>query len=108
MANRTFKIFGSAYAPSGSVSVTVTVDGTQRFSGEVTTSATPRDGQPSTQSELISFTMDDSDTSGIITFDQDSTGTSPFVLSTFGDGRYQTLFDSENSADSAHYPFQHV
>lgn len=55
-----------------------------------------------------SFTMDDSDTSGIITFDQDSTGTSPFVLSTFGDGRYQTLFDSENSADSAHYPFQHV
>ena len=57
---RTFKIFGSAYAPSGSVSVTVTVDGTERYNGTVTTSATPRDGQPTSQSELISFTMDES------------------------------------------------
>ena len=60
MANRTFKIFGSAYAPSGSVSVTVTVDGTERYNGTVTTSATPRDGQPTSQSELVSFTMDES------------------------------------------------
>jgi hypothetical protein len=60
MADRTFKVFGSAYAASGNVSVTITIDGTQRFSGEVTTSATPRDGQPTSQSELISFTMDDS------------------------------------------------
>lgn len=55
-----------------------------------------------------SFTMDDSDIGGIITLDQDSTGTSQLTLSTFDEGRYQTLFDSENSADSAHYPFQHV
>lgn len=55
-----------------------------------------------------SFTMDDSDISGIITIDQDSTGTSLLTLSTFDEGIYQTLFDSENSADSAHYPFQHV
>jgi hypothetical protein len=52
--------------------------------------------------------MDDSDIGGIITIDQDSTGTSPLTLSTFDEGIYQTLFDSENSADSAHYPFQHV
>ena len=30
MANRTFKMFGSAYAASGDVTVTVTVDGTER------------------------------------------------------------------------------
>ena len=60
MANRTFKIFGSAYAPVGDVSVTVTVDGIERYNGTVTTSETPRDGQPTTQSELISFTMDES------------------------------------------------
>ena len=55
-----------------------------------------------------SFTMDNTNTGGIITLDQDSTGTSPLTLSTFDEGIYRTLFDSENSADSAHYPFQHV
>jgi len=55
-----------------------------------------------------SFTMDDSDTGGIITLDQDSTGTSLLTLSTFDEYKYTTLFDSENSADSAHYPFEHV
>ena len=54
-----------------------------------------------------SFRMSDSDTGGIITMDQDS-GTSPLTFSTMDEHRYQTLFDSENSADSAHYPFQHV
>jgi len=59
MANRTFKMFGSAYAASGDVTVTVTVDGIQRYNSTVTTSDTPRDGQPTTQSELLSFTMDE-------------------------------------------------
>ena len=52
-----------------------------------------------------SFTMDDSSNSGVITLDQDSTSTSLLTLSTMDEGRYRTLFDSENSADSAHYPF---
>jgi hypothetical protein len=60
MANRTFKISGSAYAPSGDVTVTVTVDGTQVYNGSVPTSATPREGQPTTQTEMLSFTMDES------------------------------------------------
>ena len=55
-----------------------------------------------------SFTMDDSDEYGVITLDQDSTGTSLFTLSTMDEARYTTLFDSENSADSAHYPYQHI
>lgn len=54
-----------------------------------------------------SFRMSDSDTGGIITMDQDS-GTSVLTFSTMDEHRYQTLFDSENSADSAHYPFVHV
>jgi hypothetical protein len=54
-----------------------------------------------------SFRMSDSDAGGLITMDQDS-GTSPLTFSTMDEHRYQTLFDSENSADSAHYPFQHV
>lgn len=54
-----------------------------------------------------SFKMSDSDTGGRITMDQDS-GVSELLFSTMDEHRYQTLFDSENSADSAHYPFQHV
>ena len=59
MANRTFKIFGSAYATSGDVTVTVTVDGAQVYNGTVATSDTPRSGAPTEQAEMLSFTMDE-------------------------------------------------
>lgn len=60
MANRTYKVMGQAYTPEGSVSATVTVNGTQVFSGNVTTSNTPRDGFPENVSELLSFDLDES------------------------------------------------
>ena len=54
-----------------------------------------------------SYTLDDSDlTSGYnanFFMNLDSIG-----YSTFDQHSYQTLFDADNSADSAHYPFQHV
>lgn len=43
----------------------------------------------------------------ILTMDQDSDGVIT-AQSTFDQGIYHTLFDSDNAADSAHYPFQHV
>ena len=73
MANRTFKVFGSAYAPSGDVSVTITVDGAQVYNGTVTTSDTPRDGQPTTQTEILSFTLDET-----------VVGDKPLVITTSG------------------------
>jgi len=59
MANRTFKVYGQAYAPSGSVSATVSVNGSQVFSGNVTTSNTPRDGAPAGGTQLLSFDLDE-------------------------------------------------
>ena len=59
MANRTFKVYGQAYAPSGSVSATVSVNGSQVFSGDVTTSNTPRDGAPVGNTQLLSFDLDE-------------------------------------------------
>jgi len=43
----------------------------------------------------------------ILTMDQDSDGVIT-VQSTFDQNFYDTVFDSDNTADSAHYPFQHV
>lgn len=63
MANRTYKIYGQAYAPSGSVSATVTVNGAQVFNGTVPTSDTPRDGVPGSNTELLSFDLDEAVTS---------------------------------------------
>lgn len=52
-----------------------------------------------------SFLMDDSDTSSLIRFDQDSTGLNILTLSTMDEARYNTLFDSSsNLADSVNYP----
>jgi len=51
---------GQAYAPSGNVSATVTVNGAQVFSGDVTTSNTPREGQPDNVTQLLSFELDES------------------------------------------------
>lgn len=51
--------------------------------------------------------MDDSANGLVLTMDQDSDGVIT-VQSTMDGGKFSTLFDSDNSADSAHYPFQHV
>ena len=60
MANRTFKVYGQAYAASGDVTVTITVDGNQVFNGAVADSTTPITYPPTSQSEMLSFTMDES------------------------------------------------
>jgi len=59
MANRTFKVYGQAYAAAGDVSVTMTVGGTQVFTGAVNDSTTVRNGQPTTQNHLWTYTMDE-------------------------------------------------
>ena len=53
--------------------------------------------------------MDDSGSRAdlILTMDQDSDSII-VTKSTFDQATYHTIFDSDNSADSAHYPFQHV
>lgn len=51
--------------------------------------------------------MDDSANGLVLTMDQDSDGVIT-VQSTMDGGKFSTLFDSDNAADSAHYPFQHV
>ena len=43
----------------------------------------------------------------VLTMDQDSDGII-VTKATFDQGRYNTVFDSDNVADSAHYPFRHV
>jgi hypothetical protein len=53
-----------------------------------------------------SMTMDDSAT---LTMSQDSDSGVIYLKSTLDQHRYDTLFDSAgNSADSAHYPFEHI
>ena len=53
---------GFAYAPSGNVSATVTVNGSQVFSGDVTTSNTPRESEPVDNTQLLSFDLDENTT----------------------------------------------
>lgn len=62
MANRTFKVYGQAYAESGDVTAVLTVGGTEVFNGAVSDSTTVRDGQPTTQNHLFSFTLDENTT----------------------------------------------
>jgi len=59
MANRTFKVYGQAYAAAGDVSVTMTVGGVEVFNGAVNDSTTVRDGQPTTHNHLWTYTMDE-------------------------------------------------
>ena len=59
MANRTFKVYGQAYAASGDVTATLTINGTQVFSGAVNDSTTVREGQPTMQNHLFSFELDE-------------------------------------------------
>jgi len=62
MANRTFKVYGQAYAASGDVSVVMTVGGTEVFNGAVNDSSTVRDGQPTVENHLWTYTMDENTT----------------------------------------------
>ena len=59
MANRTFKVYGQAYAASGDVSVVMTVGGTEVFNGAVNDSTTVRDGQPTTENHLWTYELDE-------------------------------------------------
>ena len=62
MANRTFKVYGQAYAASGDVNVVLTVGGTEVFNGAVNDSTTSRSGQPQTENHLFTFTLDENTT----------------------------------------------
>lgn len=65
MANRTFKVYGQAYAASGDVTATLTINGTQVFSGAVNDSTTVREGAPSTENHLFSFELDENTTGNL-------------------------------------------
>lgn len=62
MANRTFKVYGQAYASEGDVTAVLTVGGVEVFNGAVNDSTTVRDGQPTTTNHLFSFTLDEATT----------------------------------------------
>lgn len=65
MANRTFKVYGQAYAESGDVSVAMTVNGTEVFNGAVSDSTTPRVGQPTTENQLWTYELDENTTGNL-------------------------------------------
>jgi len=65
MADRTFKVYGQAYAESGDVTATLTVGGVQVFNGAVNDSTTVREGQPTIQNHLFSFTLDENTTGNL-------------------------------------------
>jgi len=67
MANRTFKVYGQAYAASGDVTATLTINGTQVFNGAVNDSTTVRSGPPSESNHLFSFELDEN-TTGDLSF----------------------------------------
>jgi len=65
MANRTFKVYGQAYAESGDVTAVLTVGGTEVFNGTVNDSTTVRDGEPTTENHLFSFELDENTTGNL-------------------------------------------
>jgi len=65
MANRTFKVYGQAYAASDDVNVTMTVNGTQVFSGAVNDSSTVRSGPPNIQNHLWTYELDENTTGNL-------------------------------------------
>jgi len=73
MANRTFKVYGQAYAASGDVTVALSINGTEVFNGAVNDSSTVREGQPSTENHLFSFTLDEN-TTGDLSYSLTATG----------------------------------
>jgi len=73
MANRTFKVYGQAYASSGDVTAVLSVGGVEVFNGTVSDSTTVRDGQPTTENLLFSYTLDES-TTGALAYSLTVTG----------------------------------
>jgi len=73
MANRTFKVYGQAYAPAGDVTAVLTVGGVEVFNGAVNDSTTVRDGQPTTNNHLFTFTLDEA-TTGEMAYSLTATG----------------------------------
>ena len=65
MANRTFKVYGQAYAASGDVTAVLSVGGVEVFNGAVNDSSTVRNGQPTTSNHLFTFTLDEATTGGM-------------------------------------------
>ena len=57
MDNRTFKVYGQAYAESGDVTATLTIAGQVVFNGPVLDSTTVRDGQPRTSNLLFEYKL---------------------------------------------------
>jgi len=62
MANRTFKVYGQAYASSGDVTAVLSVGGVEVFNGAVSDSTTVRSGPPTTSNLLFSYTLDEATT----------------------------------------------
>lgn len=73
MANRTFKQFGVGYDPMGSVSIALTIGGSEVFNGAVSVGTTNVFGTDMTAVELFSFELDESVT-GDITYQIAMTG----------------------------------
>jgi hypothetical protein len=73
MANRTFKVYGQAYASAGDVTAVLTVGGVEVFNGAVNDSTTVRDGQPTINNHLFSFTLDEA-TTGNLAYSLTATG----------------------------------
>jgi len=65
MANRTFKVYGQAYAASGDVSVVMSVGGTEVFNGAVNDSTTVRNGQPTVENHLWTYELDENTTGNL-------------------------------------------
>ena len=60
MANRTFKVYGQAYAETGDVTAVLTVGGVEVFNGALAHSDEDRDGGPPTISDLqFQFELDE-------------------------------------------------
>jgi len=73
MANRTFKVYGQAYASAGDVTAVLTVGGVEVFNSAVNDSTTVRDGQPTATNHLFSFTLDEA-TTGNLAYSLTATG----------------------------------
>jgi len=95
MANRTFKVYGQAYAASGDVSVAMTVGGTEVFNGAVNDSTTVRSGPPSTENHLWTYELDE-DTAGnlavsiTVTGGELCLGPTKYNMVHYGDNSYVT------------------
>jgi hypothetical protein len=94
MANRTFKVYGQAYAASGGVNVTMTVGGTQIFSGAVNDSTTVREGQPTVENHLWTYELDEN-TTGNLTVSIAVTGGELCVAATEHDLNYTQIISQE-------------